>query len=120
MSEPVDLTHCDREPIHIPSSIQPHAILLEEPTLRRHHTLTHAPVYYVRDNGIGIAAEHKTLVFQICKRLHGKEEYGEGVGAGLTIVRKIIERHGGRMWLESTSGHGATFFFTLEPDPPNP
>ncbi|MBB5036803.1 ATP-binding protein [Prosthecobacter dejongeii] len=74
-------------------------------------------VFYVRDNGIGIAAEHQQLIFQIFKRLHGREDYGGGVGAGLTIVRKIIERHGGRIWVDSLPGHGTTFFFTLETDP---
>lgn len=77
-------------------------------------------VFYVRDNGIGIAPEHRQLVFQIFKRLHGRDEYGGGVGAGLTIVRKIIERHGGRIWLESQPGLGTTFFFTLEQDPSIP
>lgn len=71
------------------------------------------PVFFVKDNGIGIAKEHQQLVFQIFKRLHGREEYGGGVGAGLTIVRKIIERHGGHIWLESRPGAGTTFFFTL-------
>lgn len=79
-----------------------------------------APFFYVKDNGIGIAQEHRQLVFQIFKRLHGRDEYGGGVGAGLTIVRKIIERHGGRIWLESEPGHGTTFFFTLTPDPDLP
>ncbi|TDU69308.1 light-regulated signal transduction histidine kinase (bacteriophytochrome) [Prosthecobacter fusiformis] len=78
-----------------------------------------APVFYVRDNGIGIAKEHQQLVFQIFKRLHAREQYGGGVGAGLTIVRKIIERHGGRIWLESRPGQGTTFYFTLQPDSPN-
>ena len=74
-------------------------------------------VFYVRDNGIGIALEHQQLIFQIFKRLHGREDYGGGVGAGLTIVRKIIERHGGRIWVDSRPGHGTTFSFTLETDP---
>lgn len=77
-------------------------------------------VFFVKDNGIGIAPEHSQLVFQIFKRLHGREEYGGGVGAGLTIVRKIIERHGGRIWLESRQGIGTTFYFTLEQDPHMP
>ena len=70
-------------------------------------------VYYVRDNGIGIAARHLDQVFKMFKRLHGREEYGGGSGAGLTIVRKLVERHGGQVWVESVQGDGCTFFFTL-------
>ena len=70
-------------------------------------------VYYVRDNGIGIAARHFEQVFKMFKRLHGREEYGGGSGAGLTIVRKLVERHGGHVWIESIQGEGCTFFFTL-------
>ena len=70
-------------------------------------------VYYVKDNGIGIAARHFDQVFKMFKRLHGREEYGGGTGAGLTIVRKLVERHRGQVWPESTAGEGTTFFFTL-------
>lgn len=73
------------------------------------------PVLYVKDNGIGIPAQHRDAVFRIFRRLHGREEYGGGVGAGLTIVKKIIERHGGRIWIESEVGVGTTFYFTLAP-----
>lgn len=71
------------------------------------------PLFYVRDNGIGIAPHHQDAVFQIFKRLHEQNKYGGGAGAGLTITRKIIERHGGRIWLESVSGEGTSFYFTL-------
>jgi two-component system, chemotaxis family, sensor kinase Cph1 len=70
-------------------------------------------VYYVRDNGIGIAPRHFDQVFKMFKRLHGREEYGGGTGAGLTIVRKLVERHRGQVWPQSVAGEGSTFFFTL-------
>ena len=71
------------------------------------------PVFYVRDNGIGIAPQHHENVFRIFKRLNDPNKYGGGTGAGLTIVKKIIERHGGHIWLESVPGEGAVFYFTL-------
>ncbi|AFZ03824.1 ATP-binding protein [Calothrix sp. PCC 6303] len=69
--------------------------------------------FYVRDNGIGIAEQNLERVFQIFKRLHARDEYGGGTGAGLTIVQKIVQRHGGKIWIESTPGEGSTFYFTL-------
>lgn len=71
------------------------------------------PVFYVRDNGIGIPASHHENVFRIFKRLHEQNKYGGGTGAGLTIVKKIVERYGGHIWLESVPGEGTVFYFTL-------
>jgi signal transduction histidine kinase len=71
------------------------------------------PVFYVRDNGIGIPAHHHENIFRIFKRLHEQNKFGGGTGAGLTIVKRIIERYGGRIWLESVPGEGTVFYFTL-------
>ncbi len=70
-------------------------------------------VFFVKDNGIGIRAKHSELIFKIFKRLHSTGKYGGGTGAGLTIVKKIVERHGGNIAVESIFGEGSTFYFTL-------
>lgn len=72
-------------------------------------------VFFVRDNGIGIDPRHFEQVWKIFKRLHGREAYGGGTGVGLSIVKKLIDRHGGQVWLESKVGQGTTVFFTLPP-----
>ncbi len=69
--------------------------------------------FFVRDNGIGIEDEFKDEIFRIFKRLNSEKAYGEGTGAGLSFVKKIVERQGGKIWFESTPGEGTTFIFTL-------
>jgi signal transduction histidine kinase len=73
------------------------------------------PILYVQDNGIGIAPAHYERIFGLFNKLDVKTE---GTGVGLALVKRIIEVHGGRIWIESEEGQGATFLFTLPTQPP--
>lgn len=76
---------------------------------------TRTGVHFVQDNGKGIASEFHEDIFKMFKRLERGNDDG-GTGAGLTFVRKIVQRHGGHIWLQSEPGKGTTFFFTLAPE----
>ncbi|WP_138499784.1 ATP-binding protein [Nostoc sp. PA-18-2419] len=73
-----------------------------------------SPIFYVRDNGIGIPEHHLETIFRLFKRLHSQEKYSGGTGAGLAIVKKIVELHNGQIWVKSIVSIGSIFYFTLE------
>jgi signal transduction histidine kinase len=97
----IEIGACEPEPVAATHSSEPPAV----------RTRT----YYVRDNGLGIAAGSMSKVFRAFQRLHG--EVAEGDGIGLALVRRSVERHGGRVWVESAEGAGSTFFVVLPEQP---
>ncbi|MEX2561134.1 MAG: ATP-binding protein, partial [Pirellulales bacterium] len=75
------------------------------------HEQADCETYYVRDNGLGIREEYQSKMFQAFKRLH--PEVAKGEGMGLAIVRRVVERHSGKIWVESKVGVGSTFYVVL-------
>jgi len=72
-------------------------------------------IFMIKDNGIGIDPEFKERIFDMFQRLHSKSEYS-GTGIGLAICKKIVESHGGKIWLDSAKGEGAVFYFSIIQD----
>jgi signal transduction histidine kinase len=90
-------------------ALEPEPLDATEPRAVRTRT------YYVRDNGLGIPAAYMSKVFHAFQRLHGDVARGDGIG--LAVVRRTVERHGGRIWVESAEGAGSTFFVVLPEQP---
>lgn len=120
-SDPLPVVHADLGQLeHVFTNLVGNAIKFrntESPHVHIHADRGQAEwVFSVKDNGIGIDPQYSDRIFILFQRLHGRAEY-PGTGMGLAIAKRIVERHGGRMWVKSEPGLGATFTFTLPATP---
>jgi light-regulated signal transduction histidine kinase (bacteriophytochrome) len=115
---PLPLAHCDKGMIHqVFSNLLSNALKytrLREAAIIKvgGYTEDSENVYYVKDNGAGFDMHCADKLFGVFQRLYSEDEF-EGIGIGLTIVQRIIKRHGGKIWAEGKVNEGATFYFTL-------
>jgi signal transduction histidine kinase len=111
-----DVLADERQLLHVLQNLLSNAIKFRGPEPPRIHVTADRRgdewLFSVRDNGIGIDPQYGDRIFVIFQRLHTSAEY-PGTGIGLSLCKKIVERHGGRIWVESQVGQGATFYFTL-------
>ena len=114
--DPLPIVQGDSRLEHVVQNLISNAIKFHGPKAPRVHVSAvkegHQWRFAVKDNGIGIPPEAVSRLFQIFHRLHGDKEY-TGTGIGLAICKKIIESHGGQIWVESQPGQGSTFYFTV-------
>lgn len=119
ISKPLPIVYCDRIQIgEVFSNLITNAIKYNDKAdkwVEIGYIANSEPLtFYIRDNGIGMREKHLEVIFRIFKRLHSPSKFGGGTGTELTIAKKIVERHEGQIWVESTYGEGSTFYFTLQ------